>query len=109
MAAATLWNLRPMLDDCLASLDSCGKSPLVRLLLAQRGIRGGEEAERFLNPKLRELGDPFALPDMEQAVARLLQAVDSQEPVVLFGDYDVDGVTSVALLRAILMAYDLDP
>ncbi|MDB6069285.1 MAG: recj: single-stranded-dna-specific exonuclease recj [Verrucomicrobiales bacterium] len=98
-----------MQDDCLASLDGCGKSPLVRLLLAQRGIRGGEEAERFLNPKLRELGDPFALPDMEQAVARLLQAVDSQEPVVLFGDYDVDGVTSITLLHTLLAAAGCPP
>ena len=96
-----------MQNDCLASLDGCGKSPLVRRLLAQRGIRGGAEAERFLNPKLKELGDPFALPDMEAAVIRLLQAIDAGESVVLFGDYDVDGVTSLTLLHSLLEAYGL--
>ena len=96
-----------MQNDCLASLDGCGKSPLVRRLLAQRGIRGGAEAERFLNPKLKELGDPFALPDMEAAVVRLLQAIDAGESVVLFGDYDVDGVTSLTLLHSLLEAYGL--
>ena len=96
-----------MQNDCLASLDGCGKSPLVRRLLAQRGIRGGAEAERFLNPKLKELGDPFALPDMEAAVVRLLQAIDAGESVVLFGDYDVDGVTSLTLLYSLLEAYGL--
>ncbi len=96
-----------MQNDCLASLDGCGKSPLVRRLLAQRGIRGGAEAERFLNPKLKELGDPFALPDMEAAVVRLLQAIDAGESVVLFGDYDVDGVTSLTLLHSLLQAYGL--
>ena len=104
MAVATQWNLRPVQTDCLASLDECGKSPLVRRLLAQRGINGGEAAERFLNPKLKELGDPFALPDMEAAVTRLLQAVDAGEAVVLFGDYDVDGVTSLTLLHTLLQA-----
>ena len=108
MATATQWILRPMQDECLASLDGCGKSPLVRRLLAQRGIRGGEEAERFLNPKLNQLGDPFALPDMEAAVSRLLQAVDARESVVLFGDYDVDGVTSLTLLHTLLKAYGLE-
>ena len=49
MTVATQWNLRPMQTDCLASLDGCGKSPLVRRLLAQRGISGGEAAERFLD------------------------------------------------------------
>ena len=96
-----------MQNDCLASLDGCGKSPLVRRLLAQRGIRGGAEAERFFNPKLKELGDPFALPDMEAAVVRLLQAIDAGESVVLFGDYDVDGVTSLTLLHSLLEAYGL--
>ncbi len=107
MAVATQWNLRPVLDDCLASLEGCGKSPLVCRLLAQRGIRGGGEAERFLNPRLKELGDPFALPDMAAAVTRLLQAVDAGEAVVLFGDYDVDGVTSLTLLHTLLQAYGL--
>lgn len=111
MSAPAKWILRPAQMDCLESLDTCdfvrGKSALVRRLLAQRGIRGGGEAERFLNPRLKELGDPFLLPDMEAAVNRLFQAVDGQESVVLFGDYDVDGVTSLTLLHTLLQAYGL--
>jgi single-stranded-DNA-specific exonuclease len=108
MAVATQWNLRPVQDTCLASLEGCGKSPLVCRLLAQRGIMGGAEAIRFLNPRLAELGDPFALPDMEPAVQRLLRAIDAGDSVVLFGDYDVDGVTSLTLLHTLLKAYGLE-
>ena len=97
-----------MQTDCLASLEGCGMSPLVCRLLAQRGVRGGEDAARFLNPRLKELGDPFALPDMEAAVIRLLQAADAGEFVVLYGDYDVDGVTSLTLLHTLLHAYGLE-
>ncbi|MDB6133111.1 MAG: recj: single-stranded-dna-specific exonuclease recj [Verrucomicrobiales bacterium] len=111
MAAPTQWILRPAQTECLESLNACGlvraKSVLVRRLLAQRGIGGGEAAERFLNPRLKELGDPFLLPDMDKAVDRLLQAVDRQEAVVLYGDYDVDGVTSLTLLHDLLKAYGL--
>jgi len=108
MAVATQWNLRPVQTDCLASLQGCGKSPLVCRLLAQRGVQGGADAERFLNPRLKELGDPFALPDMEPAVARLLLAAEAGDFVVLFGDYDVDGVTSLTLLHTLLRAYGID-
>ncbi|MES2709243.1 MAG: single-stranded-DNA-specific exonuclease RecJ [Verrucomicrobiota bacterium] len=112
MSAPAQWILRPTQTECLKSLDACGfvraKSALVRRLLAQRGIRGGEDAERFLHPKLRELGDPLLLPDMEKAVVRLLRAVDSREAVVLYGDYDVDGVTSLTLLHTLLKAYGLE-
>lgn len=112
MSAPAHWILRPAQTECLESLEACGlvrsKSALVRHLLAQRGIRGGEAAERFLNPRLKELGDPFLLPDMEKAVARLLRAVDAGEAVVLYGDYDVDGVTSLTLLHTLLMAYGLE-
>ena len=108
MATPTAWTLRPLETDCLASLADCGLSPLVCRLLAQRGVRGGDAAGRFLSPKLKELGDPFALPDMEAAVLRLLEAADAGEAVVLFGDYDVDGVTSLTLLHAVLRAYGLE-
>ena len=69
--------------------------PLVRRLLAQRGIAGREEALKFLRPKLADLGDPFALREMSAAVDRILRAADRGEHVCIFGDYDVDGVSSV--------------
>ncbi|MEM0896732.1 MAG: single-stranded-DNA-specific exonuclease RecJ [Verrucomicrobiota bacterium] len=80
---------------------------LVRLMLAQRGVLSPDEQEAFLLPKLAGLGDPFALPEMDLAVARILQAVDCGERTVIYGDYDVDGVTSITLLREVLAAYGL--
>lgn len=82
--------------------------PIVCRLLAQRGHYWGEETRKFLYPKLAELSNPFLLGEMYEAVERIFQAVDAGESVCIYGDYDVDGVTSVAFLRAVLAAYDLD-
>ena len=74
-------------------------------LLWRRGYRTPESAKRHLEPRLASLEDPFELPDMEHAVERLLRAVDAGESIVLYGDYDVDGVTSLALLQRILLQF----
>ncbi|MFD0895547.1 single-stranded-DNA-specific exonuclease RecJ [Luteolibacter ambystomatis] len=78
-------------------------------LIRQRGLPAGMDIEGFLNPRLRDLADPFLIPGMEGAVARILQAVDRKESVCIFGDYDVDGVTSITLMRRILHAYSIEP
>lgn len=113
MPSPARWILRPVYSARLRSLEACEvcreKSPLVRRLLAQRGVGPGEAARRFLSPKLKELADPFLLPNMDKAVNRLLKAVDNREAVVLYGDYDVDGVTSLTLLHTVLQAYGLTP
>lgn len=80
---------------------------LVRKLLSQRGISGRERAERFLRPRLADLGDPFEMREMDAAVERIFRAVDNGEHVCIYGDYDVDGVSSVTLLHAVLTAYGL--
>ena len=67
-------------------------------VLIQRGVSNREEAARFLNPSRETLTDPFRLPDMDRAVKRIQQAVARQEPVVIYGDYDVDGITATSLL-----------
>lgn len=79
---------------------------LVAEILSRRGIpaTGG-----FLDPRLQDLGDPFQLSGMRETVARLLTAIDAGENVTLYGDYDVDGVASLALMRAGLVAYGLEP
>src|SRR5207247_10100485 len=66
---------------------------------------GVEEVENFLRPRLSSLSEPFLLPQMGAAVSRILAALDQHERIVLFGDYDVDGVTSLALLDEMLRAY----
>ena len=63
----------------------------------------------FLDPKLKNLSDPFLLPGMRVAIERILQAVDRQERIVLYGDYDVDGVTSLTLFTRVLRGLGADP
>lgn len=73
-------------------------SPLVAQLLVNRGITTAEQALGFLNPSLQDLYDPFLLGDMEAATNRLATALENKERIAVFGDYDVDGITSTSLL-----------
>jgi single-stranded-DNA-specific exonuclease len=86
----------------------CGSECISRLLL-RMGFVCAEEVQRYLRPRLKTLSDPFLLPQMDLAVMRLLRALDEKECIVLFGDYDVDGVTSLALLATVLRAYGGEP
>src|SRR5580704_4842234 len=73
-------------------------SPLLAQCLLNRGFSQPEDIRAFLEPRLKQLADPFLLPAMGAAVERLFEARGRGEPLVIFGDYDVDGVTSTALL-----------
>jgi len=90
------------------SASVCGSSCIARFL-QRKGISNDSEALDFLRPRLRNLADPFLLPNMAGAVERILRAIDRSERIVLFGDYDVDGVTSLALLHEMLSAYGESP
>ena len=78
--------------------------PLLAQCLLNRGLSEPDAIERYLHPRLKDLADPFRLPNMSLAVERLLRAREQNEPLVIFGDYDVDGVTSTALLLEVLRA-----
>jgi single-stranded-DNA-specific exonuclease len=78
--------------------------PLLAQCLLNRGFSEPPAIEKFVHPRLKDLADPFLLPDMAVAVERLLRARGQNEPLVIFGDYDVDGVTSTALLLEALRA-----
>ena len=81
-----------------------GVSPIVAGLLLSRGYGNLEAAERFLKPTLEQLHDPMLMRGMTEAVARVLHAIDHHEPILIYGDYDVDGTTGTAvLLRALRM------
>src|SRR5467141_1254536 len=82
----------------------CGCACIARLLM-RKGFGTADEVQAFLQPRLKSLSDPFLLPNMKAAVTRILAALDRRERIVLFGDYDVDGVTSLALLAETLRAY----
>lgn len=77
-------------------------SPLVARLLVNRGITDADEARRFLSPSLADLHDPFTMLGMHQAAERLARAVCERERICIYGDYDVDGITAVALLTDFL-------
>jgi len=89
--------------------EQLGVSEVMGRLLLQRGLCSAEAAEEFLRPRLAMLEDPFALTNMEAAVTRIEQAVERQEDVVVFGDYDVDGVTSTVQLVSFLRLLELTP
>jgi single-stranded-DNA-specific exonuclease len=79
-----------------------GLSPAACLLILQRGITTEQGVRQYLNPNLRDLYDPFLYPDMQKAVDRLNQALGNKERIMIYGDYDVDGTTAVALVYKFL-------
>ncbi|MFV5687604.1 single-stranded-DNA-specific exonuclease RecJ [Flavobacterium sp. ZT3R25] len=77
----------------------------VATLLVQRGIETFEDAKRFFRPSLDDLHDPYLMKDMEKAVKRIENAIENQENILVFGDYDVDGTTAVSLVSSYLRTY----
>ena len=105
------WILPPCenLNGCAIAWNEICESDCIARLLFRKGFRSTDEVRTFLRPRLSSLSDPFLLPQMRAAVARILGALDSHERIVLFGDYDVDGVTSLALLAEMLRGYGATP
>ncbi len=79
-----------------------GLSDLISSILASRGIIEKEAVREFLNPTREDFHDPFLMPDMEKAVDRILKAIQTQEKTIIYGDYDVDGITSITVLKKFL-------
>ena len=97
------WSLAPPQPQLAAQLATAlNIPPLLAQCLLNRGLSEPASITGFLQPRLKQLADPFLLPNMGAAVERLLQARQRNEPLVIFGDYDVDGVTSTALLLEVL-------
>jgi single-stranded-DNA-specific exonuclease len=91
---------QPLLAGQLAS--QLKISPLLAQCLLNRGFSEPSAIQNYLQPRLKNLADPFLLPNMDSAIGRLLRAREQNESLVIFGDYDVDGVTSTALLLEVL-------
>jgi single-stranded-DNA-specific exonuclease len=94
------WELSPEPDQVLVDqlASELSLPPVAARLLVSRGIDTKARAERFLTPSLENLLDPFALLDMEKGVDRVIRALRNREKIMIFGDYDVDGITSTSLL-----------
>src|SRR5580704_15252106 len=76
--------------------------PLISRILVGRGIENFEEAKKYFRPGVSQLHDPFLMKDMNLAVDRILLAINRKEKILIFGDYDVDGTSSVALMIQML-------
>jgi single-stranded-DNA-specific exonuclease len=105
-----LWIYTPVPDGEVEALSKhAGVSPVLAELLIRGGHRDPARAAEFLRPELSRLEDPFLVGNVVPAVARLKRAILSRERVVILGDYDVDGVSSTALLVLVLRRFGLDP
>lgn len=100
----TLTNQQKEIKDELVAENKL--NPIVAHLLAQRGVTNSEEAHTFFRPQLGPgLHDPFLMKDMDKAVARLNEAIGRKEHILIYGDYDVDGTSSVALVYKFLRSF----
>lgn len=98
------WTLKPKpLPESVKQLqEALQVDDIVATLLLQRGIETYEEAKSFFRPSLKDLHNPFLMKDMDKAVVRIEEAISNQENVLVYGDYDVDGTTSVAMMSSYL-------
>ncbi|WP_445737990.1 single-stranded-DNA-specific exonuclease RecJ [Mariniflexile sp.] len=98
------WTLKPKPDS--KKLEALQKAlqvdAVVATLLLQRGVETYEDAKAFFRPSLDDLHDPYLMKDMDKAVARIETAMEKQENILVYGDYDVDGTTAVALMSSYL-------
>ena len=103
------WNYQPPTQEQIEAAKALSKelgiNPVLGKLLLERGITSAAEAKRFFRPQLNELHDPFLMNDMSIAVERLNQAMGRKERILVYGDYDVDGVTAVALVYKFILQF----
>ncbi|PZD77404.1 single-stranded-DNA-specific exonuclease RecJ [Mesonia sp. K7] len=99
------WSIKPQPEEkqIEALAKELGVSSTIAKLLIQRDITTYEEAKNFFRPQITDLHNPFLMRDMQSAVDRILQAIKNEEYILVYGDYDVDGTTSVALMYAYLL------
>jgi single-stranded-DNA-specific exonuclease len=105
---AETWRVRPAnADNARGLADGLGVRGLTARILAARGFSTIESAERFLLPRLSDLRPPLGIADLDRAIDRILAASQNDEKVAVFGDYDVDGITSAAILIGLVRALGL--
>ncbi|MBO5811869.1 MAG: single-stranded-DNA-specific exonuclease RecJ [Bacteroidaceae bacterium] len=96
------WNYQPptseLKEEAEALSRKIGISPILCKLLIQRGLKSEAEVQQFFNPQLKELLDPLLMEDMDKAVDRINSAIENNERILVYGDYDADGTTAVALV-----------
>ena len=103
----TRWNVKPIgnLETIKKLSSELNISNILSSILVQRGVDTFEKARAFFRPQLHDLHDPFLLKDMDKAIDRLSSALENNEKILIYGDYDVDGTTSVALFYSFLKSH----
>ena len=103
----TRWILNKAVDKQQVAdiVKALGIDENLATLLVQRGIVTFDEAKIFFRPSLNQLHDPIRMKDMDRAVDRVVQAIDNGEKIMIYGDYDVDGTTAVALVYTYLKKF----
>ncbi|MGT2910697.1 single-stranded-DNA-specific exonuclease RecJ [Streptococcus cameli] len=98
------WEIKPTISDqeYLKIAKKQGLDTLAAQLLYERGVQTKEDLETFLNPSLDQLHDPYLLHDMDKAVERIRRAIEDYEQILIYGDYDADGMTSASILKETL-------
>ena len=100
------WNIRELSADEIEKTQQLAKELNISFMSARmlvvRGFVDADEARKYIRPSLDELNDPFLMKDMDKAVARLEKALTDNERILVYGDYDVDGTTAVALMYTFL-------
>jgi len=101
------WTLKPIfpLEKILVLSKTLEVDKAIATLLLQRGIENYSQAKAFFRPSLEDLHDPYLMKDMDKAVNRIESAIKSNENIMIYGDYDVDGTSSVALMMSFLNSY----
>lgn len=102
-----VWKQKPKASQ--SAIEKLGKeinvNPTLANMLINRGVESFEQAKDYFRPSLSQLHDPFLMKDMDQAVQRIEQAVMNEEKILVYGDYDVDGTTAVALMYSFLKTF----
>lgn len=107
--ARPVWRIAPSdRPAALALARAAGVPPIIAQLMLLRGVRTPDDAAHFLNPSLSRLSDPFLMTGMREAVDRITRARDAGEPVMVFGDYDVDGVSATAIMSRGLRRFGVE-
>ena len=97
------WQFAPQVEDAdfTKIAKKAGLGPEVARLLFERGIQDEESLKKFLEPSLEDLHDPYLLHDMDKAVERIRQAIEEGENILIYGDYDADGMTSASIVKEV--------
>lgn len=96
------WEIYKADEQKIKKIEEKGINRLLATILANRGIINEEQIRVFLKPTRQDFYNPYLMPDMESAVERIIEAIEKKQKVIIYGDYDVDGITSVTVLKSYL-------